>query len=162
LKYEQTAVTDGLFAIGQILLNEGLDRTKQLDAKAMSVTGYGAGILAIMVSAFSARAPTIAAPAWVFIVCSGWAVVVAIGLGLWAVRIADYYWISDFDWFGGGKLADADKLKRFHVLVLHGVKRQHEQINSLKASRLRRAYGALGVAGFLLAVALVLQALLAR
>src|SRR5688572_2504212 len=95
--YKETGVTDGLFKFAEIVLAECLDRTKQLDSKATSVTGYGAGILALLVSAFASRAAAITTPAWWAIVLAGLAVAGAIFFGLFAARVTDYYWFSDFD-----------------------------------------------------------------
>ena len=165
LKYQSEdsdGVTDELFGIGKMLMAEGLDRTKQLDAKAMSLTGYGAVILALLVSAFSNRAPTITPAAWAFIVLAGWVVGVAIAYSLRAVWIAKYHWFSDKDWFGAGmKLESTDKLKRFHLLAMHHVRWEHEDGNDRKAKLLRQAYAALAVGGGLLAAALLIQAVVA-
>jgi hypothetical protein len=144
-----------LYGFGVMLLNECVDRTKQLDTKAAALTGYGGVIIAILVSAFSSRVGTLRRAEWYPLIAAGICAVCASGFALQVLRIRRFQWFSDFDWFAPSVIKEPHRLKQSHMLAMHRYKHQHDGANSDKASYLWRAYICLMLSGALLLIALL-------
>jgi hypothetical protein len=152
--YKSKEVTDELYDMGKMLLEECTDRVSHLDSKAAKIAGYSGAIIALMISTF---------PIWTSAV-DRWAVgLVGFGtlIGLFGAAIAlASTWPqtldlpSDSDWIEEDGLNDPDRLKRYYISSLHISIASHEAVNARKVLRIKRAQGCLAVMVLLLAVAL--------
>lgn len=154
-EYEETDTTTALYGLGSMLLAECMDRAKQLDARAMALSGYAAVTTALLVTIFVPRMREM--PWWsaVFISSAGVSLVASTVLAFSALWIREYQWFSDNDWFRSSLFENPDGLRRAHVLAMHQYRAKHEVVNSRKALILLLAYSSLMVCGVLLALGLV-------
>lgn len=155
LTYEGSETTNELSALGTMLLAECMDRGKQLDARAIALSGYSGVTAALLISTFAQRLDKL--PWWptVFIIAAGVSLFAATALAFSALWIREFEWFSDKDWFCPSKLGNADHVKRSHVIAMHCYRGQHEEVNTRKAAFLTGAYCALTVCGAMLAAGLV-------
>jgi len=152
--YESTMVTDELYDMGKMLMEESSDRISHLDAKSAKVAGYTGAIIALMISTF---------PIWTSAV-DRWAVsLAAIGsfIGLVGAGIAlistwpqSLDLLSDSDWLEEDGLKEPDRLKRYYISSLHLSIASHERVNSKKVSRIKRAQACLAAMVLLLSIVL--------
>jgi hypothetical protein len=139
--YQETAVTDQLYAFGSILLAEIQDRTKEIDGKAVMVLGWSLAVLAflltqtnnlggIVATVFAAISATLALAA---AVC---AYMARATLSVWA-------WPSDKVWFQAKvlqlQLGAADELKRFHIRSMHATRQAQLALTERKGKWLSRS-----------------------
>src|SRR5476649_1628010 len=124
--YSADKSTDELYFVGNMLIAECLDRTKQLDAKATALTGYCGVILALLVSGFAQRIGTMSGLQQGAVTLAGLCVITASVVALSVLWVKDFEWFSDLDWFEPTLLEKPETLRRFHVLVMHRLKHQHE------------------------------------
>jgi hypothetical protein len=152
--YESNKVTDELYDMGKMLMEECSDRVSHLDSKSAKIAGYSGAIIALMISTF---------PIWTSAV-DRWAVVwVGLGtlIGLIGAGIAlASTWPqtlnlpSDSDWIEEDGLNDPDRLKRYYISSLHISIASHEAVNARKVFKIKCAQGCLAIMVLLLAVAL--------
>jgi hypothetical protein len=152
--YNSSKVTDELYDMGKMLMDECSDRVSHLDDKSSKIAGYTGAVIALMVSTF---------PIWTSAV-DRWAVfLVGIGalVGLCGAGVAlASTWPqtldipSDTDWMEKDGLSDPDRLKRYYVSSLHLSIASHERVNVRKVFKIKWAQGCLAVMVVLLAVAL--------
>jgi hypothetical protein len=132
--YEDTNVTDALYAFGTLLIAANRDRTKALEGKAMAVAGYGLAILAFLISrepSQSVIAPW--PPGWV--ATASVLAALALACGGASLVIRRHAWLSDTQWFENEQavLENEDSLRRCHVLAMHAVNRELDNSNNWKA-----------------------------
>lgn len=160
-QYSSPDVTDELYRFGTMMIQENLDRTKQLEAKTTAVAGYSGAILAFLIS----RPPSwLTSPTgWqaILVICAGVFASLAIVFSLSALRVRTHRWFSDSQWFENDnqELDDVDWLKRYHVLAMHGINQQMGRSNERKANWIFVAQLFLGLAGLSTAVILWIPAL---
>lgn len=133
--YEESDVTDPLYAFGALLIGANRERTQTLETKAMTVAGYALAVLAFLVS----REPNDSVfgppwPSWVQ-VASIFAAL-ALGFAGMALLVRRYPWLSDDQWFNNddGLLETADGVKRSHVVAMHSVNQRIGAANDRKAN----------------------------
>lgn len=135
-QYSSPEMTEGLYRFGTMMIQENLDRTKQLETKITAVAGYSGAILAFLI----ARPPAwLTSPTgWqtIFILCAGVFASLGITCSLFALRVRQHQWFSDSQWFENENqlLDNFDRLKRYHVLAMHGVNQQMGRTNEQKAN----------------------------
>jgi hypothetical protein len=140
VNYKAVESTAELYGIGSMLINESLDRTKQLDTKATALMGYSGVILALLVSNFVNTIGKMPAVQQWSLVGAGVCVITASAIALSVLSMKEFEWFSDLDWFEPSLLEKPETLKRFHVLVMHRLTQQHGFVNARKARLLGRAY----------------------
>ena len=155
--YEDPAITDQLYAFGSVLLNEIGVRATQIDTKATTAMGWSTAILAFLLAqlgrvngkldiAFTIIAATLA--------------FAAAALAFAAIQPrTQWEWPSDLDWFQRAAFPSADRLKRYHVRSIHGVRQAQLRITEDKGVWLRWSYVALVASAFSLATGLWLKLL---
>jgi hypothetical protein len=153
--YRDDKSTEELHFLGNLLVAESLDRTKQLDAKATALTGYCGVILALLVSGFAQKIGTMSGLQQGAVTLAGLSVIIASAMALAVLWVKDFEWFSDLDWFEPTLLEKPETLRRFHVLVMHRLKHQHEQVNADKAALMTKAYSMVVFCGVLLVTALI-------
>jgi len=152
--YESTKVTDELYEMGKILMQEASERISLLDSKAVTVAGYTGAIIGLMVTTF---------PIWSSAV-DKWAIgVAALGtlIGLIGGAMAlEATWPkllglpSDTDWIEADSLHDPDRLKRHYIASLHLSIASHEEVNATKVASLKASQALLAVMVALLVIVL--------
>src|SRR5262245_8614809 len=86
-QYSSPEITEGLYRFGTMMIQENLDRTKQLEKKTTAVAGFSAAILTFLVSR---SYPWLSVPiGWgnIVIICTGLFVSTAIILSLLALWV---------------------------------------------------------------------------
>lgn len=156
LKYEGKETTDELYGLGSMLLAECVDRAKQLDTRAMALSGYSGVTAALLVSTFSQRLASMEKIPAALVIAAGVSLFLATVLAFSSLWIREYQWFSDKDWFRESLMGNPDRLKRAHLLAMHQYRSRHEVVNSKKARILMAAYSALMVCGGMLAAGLIL------
>jgi hypothetical protein len=155
-QYSSPEITEGLYRFGTMMIQENLDRTKQLETKTTAVAGFSAAILTFLIS----RSPTsLTAPiGWqsIAVVATGLFASLAIVCSLFALRVRAHRWFSDSQWFENENhvLEDKDRLTRYYVLAMHGVNQQLDQSNGRKANWIFTAQIFLALAGLSIAALL--------
>jgi hypothetical protein len=161
LNYESSETTEELYRFGTMMVTENLDRTKQLDAKAITLAGYSAAVLAFLVSRLSSPMEP---ASWQAIptVCAGLSAFIGVASSLWALRVRAFHWFSKNQWFENEfhVLENADRLKRAHLLAMHRTNQQmglsnERKANCVIASQFALAIAALGLAASLFGGGLV-------
>ena len=161
-QYDSPEITETLYRFGTIMIQENLDRTKQLETKTTAVAGFSAAILTFLIS----RSPAwfTAATGWqsIAVICTGLFASMAIVLSLLALRIRAHRWFSDSQWFENEKdvLEDKDRLTRYYILAMHGINQQMDRSNGQKANWIVAAQIFLALAGLSIAAALWIPPLL--
>ena len=133
-----------LHKFGLMLLDECLDRSKQLDAKATSIAGFSGVIVAILVAAFSGQVRTLSSGESFLLMAGGACVVLSCAMSLYVLSVRPYEWFSDKDWFVPAVIDDG-RLQQAHLLTIHRYKQQHGHANEQRALRLKLSYVVLGV-----------------
>lgn len=152
--YESPRVTDELYDMGKVLMEECSARVKYLDSKSATIAGYSGAVIGLMVSTF---------PIWTSAL-DKWAVVLVtlgslVGLVGGAVALSStwpktFLLPSDTDWLEADGLRDPDRLKRYYVSSLHISIRSHEEVNARKVSKIKAAQVCLGIMVFCLLLGL--------
>lgn len=154
LDYKPNETTEALYEMGSMLLAEGIDRGKQLDARAIALAGYSGITTALLVSTFATRLSGLPLLTTCFVIAAGICLFVTVLFAFGSLWIREYEWFSDKDWFAPTNLSDPELLRRAHVLAMHQYRANHEVVNTRKAEILGRAYVCLMICGGLLAVGL--------
>jgi hypothetical protein len=134
---DRQKVVDELYAFGQSMAKEILDRIRALESKATSFAAYGTGLVAFLVSGNS-----------VFQLPKGyWTQGIEILAGLCALLctifsvkvslLREYAWISQDEWLHRECLSSEFKLKQYRVFTLWGVISEHDKNRNAKAKDLK-------------------------
>lgn len=126
-----------LYQFGWMLMSECLDRAKQLDLKATSLTGYCGVIIALLVSAFAGEAN--GRDGLSLVILGGLFIVVAGALSLRVLWVREYHWFSDKDWFAPSVITKPNRLRQAHLLTMHSYKQRHEAVNRERSGLLKKA-----------------------
>jgi hypothetical protein len=155
-QYSSPDITEGLYRFGTMMIQENLDRTKQLETKTTTIAGFSVAILAFLISRPHAW-PT-AHTGWqsIVVICTGLFASLAIVFSLFALLVRTHRWFSDSQWFENENhvLDDKDRLTRYYVLAMHGVNQQLDRSNAQKANRIFAAQIFLAFAGLSIAAGL--------
>ncbi len=152
--YEQPETTQELYEFGRLLLAEALDSGYRLDSKAFMAAGYAGAILTLLVTA---------APLWsstekvarLMLVGAGITAFVAAVAAFAALLLIPVEWFSPSEWFNKECLENADRLRRYHVLCMYGVRQSQKSICWSKIHRIHMAHWALMATGVFLFLALL-------
>jgi hypothetical protein len=155
-QYSSPDITEVLYRFGTIMIQENLDRTKQLETKTTAVAGFSVAVLSLLISR---------SPAWltipmgwqgIAVVSTGMFASLAIVLSLYALLVRTHRWFSDSQWFENENdlLDDKDRLTRYYVLAMHGINQQMDRSNTQKANRIFAAQIFLALAGLSMAALL--------
>lgn len=141
--YTSPEVTNELYDFGKMMVDEAVDRFKTLDTKATAIAAYAIGLITFLVAS---KAQWATAP-------HSWAVYAPIVSGcislsagaiaistLWLKRFAGF---SQNEWLKADCLDDAEKLRRYHIIVMHGVHESYRKLCRQKAFRIIVAEGLL-------------------
>src|SRR5437899_734173 len=135
--YDSTDVTDSLYDMGKILVNESTERFNRLDAKATRIAGYTGAIIGLMVSTFPIWTSAVAKWA-VFLIAVGSLIgLVGGGIALVSTWPQKVLLPSDTDWLEEDGLQNPDRLKRYYVSSMHQVITSQEQVNAFKVQRIK-------------------------
>ncbi len=126
---------DETYSFGERMVDEVLDRTAQIDAKATSLLGWSAGVLAFLT--FDSRGSW---ESWLVGFVTATALVLsmiaAMRAGL-ALKVDDWSISSERDWFRGELFADPTKLRVYHVLGMLETHQRHNRQNMIKGEHAR-------------------------
>ena len=152
--YESSKVTDELYDMGKVLLEECSTRVEYLDSKAGRIAGYSGAIIGLMVSTFPIW--TSAADKWAigFVALGSLVGLIGGGVALSSTSPKTFLLPSDTDWLEEDGLNDPDRLKRYYVSSLHVSITSHEEINARKISKIKVAQKCLAVMVFCLLIGL--------
>lgn len=152
--YESPKVTDELYDMGKVLMEECASRVEYLDSKSAAIAGYSGAIIGLMVSTFPIW--TSAVDKWAIVLVSFGSLIGLIGgaVALSATWPRTFLLPSDTDWLEEDGLTDPDRLKRYYVSSLHISIASHEQINTQKVSKIKKAQMCLAVMVFCLLLGL--------
>jgi hypothetical protein len=155
-------ITEGLYRFGTMMIQENLDRTKQLETKTTAVAGFSAAILTFLISRPPAWLITPTGWQGIAVIATGLLASLAIVFSLCALRVRTHRWFSDSQWFENESqvLEDKDRLTRYYVLAMHGVNQQLDQSNGRKANWIFTAQIFLALAGLSIAALLWVPTLL--
>ncbi len=154
VSYDSKEVTDQLYDMGKILLDECMQRVDRLDSKAVAIAGYTGAIIALMVSTFSIWTAGIDRWAVCFVGLGCLVGVVGGAMALASTWPQKFDLPSDSDWFEEDGLANPDKLKRYYISSMHLSIGSHEAVNAKKVAMIKRSQSCLAIMIFLLLVVL--------
>lgn len=143
--YESSKVTDELYDMGKVLMEECASRVAFLDSKLAAIAGYSGAIIGLIVSTFPIW--TSAVDKWAIVLVSFGSLIGLIGgaLALSATWPKKFLLPSDTDWLEEDGLKDPDRLKRYYVSSLHLSIASHEKVNTQKVSKIKAAQMCLAV-----------------
>lgn len=155
--YDSTKVTDELYGMGKLLMEECSARVERLDSKSSTIAGYSGAIIGLIVSTFPIW--TSAADKWAIALVALGSLVGLIGgaIALWSSWPKTFLLPSDSDWFEEDGLKDPDRLKRYYISSLHISIASHEQVNAKKVCKIKVSQICLGVMVFCLLLGLANQ-----
>ena len=148
--YDLEATTGELYSFGKLLLDEGIQRTGQLESKATIVVGYSGALIAFLLTQ---PATTHFLVWWATIVGAACALV-ALTLAFWAGRIHRSYWLSDNTWLPDRKIAKAFTLQLNYFEAIFEVNQDLRSLNLRKGNLVFLAQWTLLSAVIAVAVAL--------
>ena len=154
---EETDVIDHLYSFGLMLTAEIGQRSDRIESKANLVVGWSTAILAFLVTQLGKLTASRHALQ-----------LIAIGIALlamsalWCAFLAlksrsDWIWPSDKDWFCESEVGSSERIKKFHLQCLHGVRQTHQRITQKKGRMLRYSEWFLLTAALLLTLEVVLS-----
>jgi hypothetical protein len=130
-------LVDELYEFGGRLMDEALDRTAQLDGKATTLLGWGSASVAFLLVGIDRTQTPDAIDALIAV-----AVILALSGSIYAglaLRIIDWEFPSEKDWFKFKLFSDPQKLRIYHLLGMLETHQFHNRQNRLKGERVRRA-----------------------
>lgn len=154
---QEKTVTDHLYGFGLTLIAEIAQRADRIESKANLVIGWSTAILAFL---FTQLEKLSTLGRMLQFIAGGIAVLamVALWLSFLALRSRnDWIWPSDKDWFRESELESEERIKKFHLQCLHGVRQTHQGITQEKGRLLRHSEWFLLMASLLLTVGVVLR-----
>lgn len=139
VNYDSKEVTDQLYEMGKLLLDDCMQRVDQLDRKAVAIAGYTGAIIALMVSTFSIW--TAGVDKWAIIFVAVGCLIGLVGgcMALASTWPQQFDMPSDSDWFEEAGLTNPDKLKRYHISSMHLSITSHEKVNARKVVKIKRS-----------------------
>jgi hypothetical protein len=153
--YKDNETTDELYSFGLVLVNELKDRYKGFDDKATKIAGYAGAVIALLISQFRTLRNLVDPWAMYLVLGAALLSLVSAGIGINAISLSQVDWFSPEEWFEKDSLSDAQKLKRFRVFTMYGVRQSYLVACEKKARRITYALRTLLVSGALLLVAMI-------
>jgi hypothetical protein len=155
-QYNSPDITEVLYRFGTMMIQENLDRTKQLETKTTVVAGFSVAMLSFLISRPTAWLTIPTGWQGIALASTGVFASLAIVLSLYALLVSTHRWFSDSQWFENENhvLDDKDRLTRYYVLAMHGVNQQMDRSNTQKANRIFAAQIFLALAGLSMATIL--------
>lgn len=147
---------DQLYAFGGLMMAEIASRTAALDGKASGILNWS---LAILVALLAGSPVWTATNSWtvllgVLVAIAGAAV--AAGSAIVALRIREWDWPSERDWFRADLFGEPAHLKAYHVLAMLDVHRSQSWANIRRGRTLRLGQFALMAAtGIVAAISVI-------
>jgi hypothetical protein len=130
--YRDPAVTDQLYAFGAIALGEIQERTGRINSQSATVLGWATAILAFLFAGISRSSGS----GLGFVLCSAILALAAVICSFNALRTRPNWGASDQSWIHQTALVNEDELKRYHVRVLHDVRKRRLVITNAKSRSL--------------------------
>ncbi len=152
-------VTDELYSFGQTMVDEVADRLKTLETKATWIAAYSIGLITILVSIQAKWTGTFQPWAASMVALSAVIAFVAAATAVSALSLKAYPFFSHNEWMKADCLNSADRLRRYHVVVMHGVHDSYRKHCDSTAARIGTAQSLLLLSALLLVLALALSAL---
>jgi hypothetical protein len=157
--YQDSAVTDELYAFGSSLLGDLRSRADHINSKATAVLGWATGILAFL---FAENAKFNGTAIHYFALGSSLCAMLAAGSAFLALRTRDdWSWPSDKSWLQKTAVKNGDELKRYHLRVMHGLKHDRHAMVEKKGNLLIYAETFFVLSGAVLLIGLLVQFVLA-
>jgi hypothetical protein len=150
------ALQDELYAFGDLLVNEVLSRSAQLDAKATSLLGWSAAAMA----AILVYARGWGQAEWPVRVLIGGSVLLALSACVQAgraLRLLQWEIPSEADWFKFKLFADPFRLQRYHLFSMLETHQHHDRQNARKAVHVEQSQWLLIAATVLVAILIIVQ-----
>lgn len=158
--HENATLYDELHTFGELMLDEVTARTEALDSKANSILGWTSGLLALFV-----WSPPAQGSSWLesiaALIGAGGALVALIESAL-ALRVRQWEWPSQQDWFHTDVFDDVLCLHRLHLLAMLEAHEARCGGNEKKAHALKIAQVGLVLAGLALVAQLLVHAAIRR
>jgi hypothetical protein len=151
--YTDAKVTDELYDFGRLLLQDAIDRIAKSDSSAFGVAAYCGGLIAVVVSSLSAW--RVGFDPWaIYLVATTLLIVGAAGaIAIYSTTPQDTEWFSSNEWMSRECLNDSDRLKRYYVLTVWGVVKDHQARCRTRLRTLNLARWMLVIAAGLLLIA---------
>jgi hypothetical protein len=150
--YEEPETTKELYEFGKLLLDESLDSGYRLDSKAFMSAGYASVILTLLVASAAFWSSKGVGALFMF-VGAGIATFVAAVAAFAALKLQAVDWFSPNEWFNTECLGDTERLRRYHILCMYGVRQSQKRICWSKIRRIHCAQWALMATGAFLFLA---------
>ncbi|SRR6266446_5456918 len=150
-------VTDELYSFGEMMVDEVVDRLKTLETKATWIAAYSIGLITILVSLQVKWTGTFHPWALSALALSGAIAFAAAATAVSALSLKSFPFFSHNEWMNRDCLNDADRLRRYHIIVMHGVHSSYREHCSSKAARIGTAQSLLLLSALLLVLALGLS-----
>ena len=147
--YTDETVTDELYNLGQLLLRDLIDRIAKSDSSAFGLAAYCGGVIAVIVSSSSAWRASFDLWAIYLLAITLLIVAVAGAIAIYSSTPQDAEWFSSNEWLPRECLTGRDRLKRYYVLALWGVVKNHQAVYKTRLRALSLARWMLVVAGSL-------------
>jgi hypothetical protein len=133
--YKSPEVTNELYAFGKMMVDEVVDRFKSLDTKATAIAAYSIGLITILVSTRASwRSATHPLVGYAPLV-SGAIAFASAAVAVSTLWLKGFAGISQDEWVKAECLDDAEKLRRYHIIVMHGVHESYRKLCKQKAFR---------------------------
>jgi hypothetical protein len=155
---KESDVTDEIYSFGQMMVDEVVDRLKTLETKATWIAAYSIGLITILVSIQAKWTVTFKPWAASAMVLSGVIAFAAAATAVSALSLKLYPFFSHNEWMKADCLNNADRLRRYHVVVMHGVHDSYQNRCDSTAARISTAQSLLLLSALLLVLALALSA----
>ncbi len=157
--YQKPEVTDQLYDFGKMLLDEVQSRAGRLNAQSVTVLGWSTAILGFLFAGANRLSGAVLYFAMVGAVCALAGMMFSVN----ALRTrGNWNWPSDQSWIHKTGLVQDDELKRYHVRVMHDVRRGRLAIVNAKARSIARAEWSLIFAATVLVTGFAFQLLLLK
>jgi len=156
---KEPEVTDELYSFGQTMVDEVADRLKTLETKATWIAAYSIGLITILVSIQAKWTGTFHPWATSMMALSAVIAFVAAATAVSALSLKVYPFFSHNEWMKADCLNSADRLRRYHIVVMHGVHDSYQKHCDSTAARIGTSQSLLLLSALLLVLALALSAL---
>lgn len=111
-------VVDELYAFGQILVADAVDRIAKSDSKAAALAVYGGGVITVLISTSVLWGKLLHGAFLVVAVLAILVLMVAAWLAISSISPKRTDWYSDEDWLREECLDERGKLRRYRVLTM--------------------------------------------
>lgn len=136
------------------MLDEVVDRFKTLDSKAAGIAAYAIALITFLVAS---KAQWATAPhSWAVYapIVSGCIALSAAAVAISTLWLKRFPGFSENEWVKADCLDDIEKLRRYHIIVMHGVHAYYQKLCRQKAFRIIAAEGLLLASAVILVLAL--------